>query len=109
VDKVIEQLNAIPNPPLLVERARREKYDKRLAALNAAAYAPNARQSLVQIRGSEEQITTAWMAKAGFGGMKASISEIAKRYPGRVTKSRMQRLLVIIGQLEQPGGPWHEL
>jgi hypothetical protein len=109
VDKVIEQLDAIPNPPLSADRARREKYDKRLAALNAAAYAPNARQSLVQIRGSEEQITTAWMAKAGFGGMKASISEIAKSYPGRVTKSRMQRLLVIIGQLEQPGGPWHEL
>jgi hypothetical protein len=107
VEKEIERLDAIPTPP--IGRDARESYDKRLAALVGAAHARDARQSLVQIRGSEEEITTAWVTRTSFDGMKASISKIAKGYPGRMTKSRMQRLLIIVGQLEQPGGPWHGL
>ncbi|QOZ55878.1 hypothetical protein [Bradyrhizobium sp. CCBAU 53338] len=107
VDKVIEQLDAIPRPPF--DRTLRKIYNTRLAALVAATHAPNARQSLVQIRDEEERITTAWQAKASFGGTKTSLAEIAKRYPGKITKWQIRNLLDKVRKLEQPGGPWHGL
>ncbi|MEH2542807.1 hypothetical protein [Bradyrhizobium sp. AZCC 1699] len=103
VEKALDQLDAIPCPP--ISRAARENYEKRLAALRGAT-GTHSRQSLVQIRGREEEITTAWQAKASFGGTKVSVAKIAKSYPGK-TEWQMRNLLKIVRQLEQPGGPWH--
>lgn len=104
VQKALDALDAIPLPP--IGRAAREAYDKRLAALINATLAPNARQSLVQIRGREEEITLAWQAKASFGGIKVSVAKIAKSYPGK-TEWQMRNLLKTVRKLEQLGGPWH--